>query len=73
MKEPTPDDAIRCLRIRKRTKRENDFSPDDMHFCEKMLIKYPEWYKKTEDEVFNDTVPFGSNVRKENGEYVYLE
>jgi hypothetical protein len=63
MKEPEPNDARRCLKIRKRSKREGDFSADDMHFCDKILAKYPEWYANTEEEVFNDTVPYGSSVK----------
>ena len=72
MKEPTPEDARKCLEIRKRGKRGGYTHPAENKFCEKMFNKYPEWYKITCDEVFNDTVPVGSNVRKKNGETIYL-
>ena len=63
MKEPSYEDAKRCLEIRKRTKSRGPYIPEDSRFCEKMLKKYPEWYNSTQKEVFNDTVPFGSKAR----------
>ena len=73
MKTPTEDESKRCLQIRKRSKRGEYTHPDDNAFCGKMLKRYPEWYNITEDEVFNDTVPFGSNIRRMNGKWVYLK
>lgn len=73
MKTPSEDESKRCLQIRKRSKRGEYVSPDDNRFCEKMYIKYPEWYEKTEDKVFNDTVPVGSNLRRIGRKWVYLE
>lgn len=63
MKQPPQEDAERCMAIRKRSKRGEYSNPDDYRYCEKMFAKYPEWYRKTEARVFNETVPFGSNVK----------
>ena len=60
---PEKDDAKRCLEIRKRSKSGGITSCPEMKFCEEMNRKYPDWYTQTEEEVFNDTVPFGSFVR----------
>lgn len=65
MKEPTPADAARCLRLRKRSKLGHDNSADDQRFCRKMFREFPDWYSATQHEVFNDTVPFGSQARME--------
>jgi deoxyadenosine/deoxycytidine kinase len=73
MKTPNEDESKKCLRIRKRNRRNEYVSPEDIRFCEKLYDKYTEWYTKAEDEVFNDTVPVGSNVRRVNGETVYLK
>lgn len=63
MKEPTGDEKSRCLDLRKRSKKGEHLSPEDMKFCAKMFKQYEEWYAATEKNVFNETVPFGSNVR----------
>jgi len=73
MKTPNEDESKRCLQIRKRGKCGEYTHPDDNAFCAKMFNLYPEWYEKTQEEVFNDTVPFGSNVRLKNGKVVYLK
>jgi hypothetical protein len=63
MKTPNENESKRCLQIRKRNKRGEYIHPDDIRFCEKMFKDYPEWYKTTDEEVFNDTVPYGSHTR----------
>ncbi|MFA5745707.1 MAG: hypothetical protein WCX79_01145 [Candidatus Paceibacterota bacterium] len=73
MKTPEKDESKKCLQIRKRCKCGEYVSSEDIRFCEKMVSKYPEWYTKSEDEVFNDTIPFGSNVRMKDGKLVYLK
>jgi len=73
MKTPERDESKKCLQIRKRNKRGEYVSSEDIRFCEKMYNKYTDWYTKTEDEIFNDTVPAGSNVRRKDGKTVYLE
>ena len=73
MKTPDKDESKKYFEIRKRSKRGEYVSSEDIHFCEKIYIKYVEWSKTTEDEVFNDTVPFGSTVRRKDGKTVYLE
>ena len=75
MKTPNEDESKRCLQIRKRSKRGEYTSPADNLFCNRMYMKYPEWYEsvEVEDEIFNDTVPIGSNLRRVNGKWVYLK
>lgn len=63
MKTPPYEDAERAIEIRKRSKQGHLSSPEDHAFCREMFRKYPKWYEKTEERVFNETVPFGSNVR----------
>ena len=63
MKEPNHDDAERCIAIRKRSKRGEYYPPEDHAFCQKMMEDYPEWYEATDERVFNETRPFGSNVK----------
>ncbi len=65
MKEPKSNEASRCLEIRRRSKRGEYISRDDRMYCEMMLSEFPYWYASTEKQVFNETVPFGSNVRME--------
>jgi len=60
---PTPEDAARCMEIRKCSKKGGRVSPAEMKFCNRMFKKYPDWYASGESAVFNATVPFGSNVR----------
>jgi hypothetical protein len=62
-KEPTFEDAERCISLRKRAKKGDELHRDDSAFCIKMYEKFPEWYSETEKRVFNETVPFGSQVR----------
>ncbi len=63
MKEPDYIEAERCIEIRKRGKRGESLNQEDVRYCMRMYKRYPEWYTKTEARVFNETVPFGSNVR----------
>ena len=55
--------AERCIEYRKRSKRGERLLREESRFCEKMLKMYPDWYKETEKRVFNETVPFGSDVQ----------
>ena len=64
MNNPNTEDAYRCLELRKRSKRGEHLSHKEHSFCSKMFVKYPEWYQFTESQVFNETVPFGSNVKR---------
>lgn len=66
--KPTHANASRCLEVRCRAKRGLQISQEDKNFCEKMCTKYPEWYKQTEIDVFNATVPFGSSARRKAGD-----
>lgn len=65
MKEPNAEDATHCIELRKRSKRGERLSSEEGRFCARMLDQYPDWYSATEKRVFNETVPFGSNVRLE--------
>lgn len=71
MKKPDSADARRCIELRKRSKTGIINSKEDQEFVMKMYDKYPDWYHKTEDDVFNETAPFGSNVKRKNGKTVY--
>ena len=63
-KKKVPDyaDAEECIAYRKRSKRGEHLTPDESQFCQRMFRLFPEWYARTESRVFNETVPFGSNV-----------
>jgi hypothetical protein len=63
MKTPTPQDADKCFRLRKLSKEGMTLEPEQLRFVEKMNNLYPEWYASLDEEVFNSTVPFGSNVK----------
>jgi hypothetical protein len=63
MKKPSSEDAATILRLRKQSRSGHYLSPSEMRLCESFFIKYPEWYEYTDEEVFNDTVPLGSNVK----------
>ncbi len=67
-KQPDPSDAKHCLDLRCQSKRGTRLHPDDITFCKRMFWEFPEWYAKTEARVFNMTVPFGSNVKREGEE-----
>jgi hypothetical protein len=62
MKKPKREEQKRLLYIRKRSKRGSRVTKDERSFCYDMYDKYPEWYNKSEPRIFNETVPFGSNV-----------
>ena len=57
-KQPTPDDATRCFRLRCQSKNGIRLHPDDSKFCEEMFRKYPNWYRETEVQVFDATNPW---------------
>ena len=63
MKQPNVEDAAHCIELRKRSKRGGRLSSEEVGFCAHMLDRYPDWYSATEKRVFNETVPYGSNVR----------
>lgn len=63
MKTPTPEDARRCFRIRCRSKRGETMSREDSKFCTQMYKKFTEWYGAIEANIFNATVPFGSQAK----------
>jgi hypothetical protein len=62
MKEPQSEDAARCLKLRIKDKGGHGLSPEEMRFCEKLFLKYPEWYTSLDKEVFYATRPFGSTT-----------
>jgi hypothetical protein len=69
-KQPLYEDAERCIELRKKSRTGTHNSEEDHKFVMKMFKKYPEWYSETEDRVFNETVPFGSNLKRVNGKLV---
>jgi hypothetical protein len=66
-KEPPYAEAQRCLEIRKIAKSSGRVTAEEINFCAQMLKKYPEWYESTVGEVYDATVPFGSNVKWTDG------
>ena len=69
MKVPPNQIANRCLELRKRAKRGECLSPAEHKLIRHVFENYEEWYAATENLVFNETVPFGSNIRKPNQNY----
>jgi len=65
MKTPSPEEAEYCLSLRCRARRGEYMSLENMKHFTKMVKTFPEWYRKTDSIVFNRTVPFGSNVQKD--------
>ena len=63
MKKPNDIDMKRSMDIRKSSKRGEHISKKDHLWNQKLYERYPDWYNATEARVFNETVPFGSNVR----------
>ena len=67
MKKIIPYDvAEKCIGYRKRAKRGDHLTLEESKFCQEMFRMFPEWYAETEKRVFNETVPFGSNVKRED-------
>jgi hypothetical protein len=62
MKVPSFKEAEKSIDIRKRSRRGDNVSTEEHMYSAAMLKKYPGWYNKTEERVFNETVPFGSMV-----------
>lgn len=63
---PSDSDAALCIEYRKQSKRGCRLHPDASAFCERMWREFPVWYAEQEDRVFNETVPFGSQVSRHN-------
>ena len=51
--KPTAFDAKRCIELRKRSKMGQQLNEDESAFCADMWMKYPEWYRATDERVFN--------------------
>lgn len=66
MKTPSQVDQIYCIEIRKRSKRGERLSRDECDFIDKMYKQFPEWYISTNQQVFNETAPFGSVQQMES-------
>ena len=61
-KQPSYEDAEKCIKLRKQSKQGFSFNLEDQLLCEKMYFKYPKWYSETDERVFNETVPYGSSA-----------
>lgn len=68
MNKPPPDVIQKSMDIRCRSKRGLPISDDDHEWNIRVYDKYSEWYKHTEPHVWNRTLPFGSNVYKDEEE-----
>jgi hypothetical protein len=62
-KVPSVEDAEKCIKFRKLSKQGVEIGKEGHAFCRTMFEHYRKWYSDTEERVFNETVPFGSNVR----------
>ena len=63
IKTPPPDDAERCINLRVKSKKGRDpFVLGEHAFCQRIYKAYPEWYDATEGQVWDASLPFGSNV-----------
>ena len=60
MNNPSENDIAKCLYYRRESKKGAPYSAEGQAFCEYMLKTYPEWYKQSEKQVFEDTLPFGA-------------
>lgn len=67
MKKPRIKDAENCISLRKMSKQGTLLSSENLEFCHQMYLKYPAWYIKIEEQVFNETVPFGSVAKYKRG------
>ena len=63
MKTPPYEDALQCLKYRKEAKQGASYNPLAQQFCENILAKYPEWYKSTQEQIIEETLPFGARQR----------
>lgn len=66
MKKPKATDAAYCIELRKMCKMGRRLDQEQMAFCDLMYNNYPEWYASTDKQVFNKTVPYGSNARRDD-------
>lgn len=56
------DAKAKCFSLRCQARRGSGLSTDDSKFVRAMFEAFPEWYAETERDVFNQTIPFGSNA-----------
>ncbi len=54
MKTPDQQDARLCMEYRLRSKIGGHLSREELKHCEKMLKKFPEWYRNGNGEIFNE-------------------
>lgn len=66
---PDPLEVDKCLRLRKCSKVGVQLSKEESEFCISMMKRFPKWYAVADVIVFNETVPFGSNVSYPVPEY----
>ena len=63
-KTPSYEEAEECISLRVQSKTGRSLNEKEMSFIKKMLKKYPEWYRNTNDRVFKESAPFGSQIGK---------
>jgi hypothetical protein len=68
MIKPPPDIIQKSIDIRCRARKNLPITRKEHDWNMKVYNKYPEWYERTEPHIFNQTVPFGSSVYKEEEE-----
>ena len=73
IKIPSYNDAHKSLDIRKRSKRGIQISQEEQKFNYEIMRKYYAWAQATEAQVFNETIPFGSDATRDAIKFQYQE
>lgn len=68
IKYPPDDKAARCFQLRCKSKRGERLTIEELYFICTIYRAYSEWYKGIEPNVFNATVPIGSNIKSSEPE-----
>lgn len=53
LKEPSCKEAQKCIAIRRKRKLGLDINEGEYKYCLKMYGRYPNWYLKIEERIFN--------------------
>lgn len=57
---PSESEKQRAMKIRRATKQGQYVAPADMEFITYIYDRFPEWYSETEQQIFEETKPFGA-------------
>ncbi len=59
----TDESWLKVFSIRCRSKKGQSVTPEELGLCGRAMSEDPARYKTMEDDVFDATVPFGSNAK----------